>query len=486
MSSSCPTSSPALESQSAVERTPPEIIDYIFALGSSCISFGPSIPFPLLVSHVCGRWRDIALSSSHLWSTVACTQSAPRFPILKLLLERSGNHPLDLYFDFHFPKGYVETYPRRLPYNPDPKHPFSDSEYESTSYLTDSDKISKRLSLLTTSHSPRIRSFSVSSTNYTYISLSIRSFPRGPNPHLSSFEVSYVPGHEEISRRGTINFPLNRDGVASSLKRIKLRSVELNWASTSKRLAGLKSLELGDHTNGTWRSYGRLQTILASTPSLETLILDSAGSLSMVEDWPEDLVVELPCLRRMVLSKQRTEVAVAILSRLRLPAVRWLEINLSNKTGMARERRGAGMHDEIVRLLVPLVKKVEVIRMCGVRPHERVARALLAAMSSLRVFVLDSDHDAYDGRLYPCTLSPFIDFLSHSALSHSSHTPLFVHNLSHLVLPSYNIDQKQDYLDAVIECRPSSFVYAPMETDMLDTESILSKIGYKCGVVDEQ
>lgn len=479
MSTSCSTSSLALRSQSAVERTPPEIMDYIFALGSSYISFGSSIPFPLLVSHVCGRWRDIALSSSQLWSTVACTQSAPRFPILKLLLERSRNHPLDLYFAFNFPKGYVETYPHLLPHNSDSKHLLSDSEYESTSYLTDSDKISKRLSLLTTSRSPRIRSFSVSSTNYTYISLSIRSFPRGPNPHLSSFEISYVPGHENISRRGTINFPLNRDGVASGLKRLKLRSVDLNWASTSKRLSGLRSLELGDHTSGTWRSYGRLQTILASTPSLETLILDSPGSLGMVEEWPEDVVVELPCLRRMVLAKQRTEVAVAILSRLRLPAVRWLEIDLSSKTGMARERRGAGMHDEIVGLLVPLVKRVEVVRMCGVHPHERLARALLAAMSSLRVLILDANHDAYDERLYRCALSPFIDLLSHSTLSHSSHTPLFVPNLSHLVLPSCDIDQKQDYLDAVIECRPSLFIYAPMDTDILDTESIFSKIGYK-------
>ncbi|EIM79423.1 uncharacterized protein STEHIDRAFT_116607 [Stereum hirsutum FP-91666 SS1] len=485
--SSCSTSSLALDSQSAVERTPPEIIDYIFALGSSNICFGSSIPFPLLVSHVCGRWRDIALSSSHLWSTVACTQSAPRFPILKLLLKRSRNHPLDLHFDFNFPKGYVETYPHLLPHNSHSKHPFSDSEYESTSYLTDSDKISKRLSLLTTSHNPRIRSFSVSSTNYTYISLSIRSFPRGPNPHLSSFEVSYVPGHEEISRRGTLNFPLNRDGVASSLKRLKLRSVDLNWASTSKRLAGLKSLELGDHMSGTWRSYGRLQTILASTPSLETFILDNPGSLSMIEEWPKDVVVELPCLRRMVLAKQRAEVAVAILSRLRLPAVKWLEINLSNRTSMARERRGVGMHDEIIRLLVPLVKRVEVVRMCEVHPHERVARALLAGMSSLRVLILDSDRDACNRGLHPCALSPVIDFLSHSTLSHSSHSPLFVPHLSHLVLPSYGIDQKQDYLAPVIECRPNSFdIYAPTETDMLDTESILSKIGYKCGVVDEQ
>lgn len=487
MSSSCPRSSPALASQSAIEGTPPEIINYIFALGSSSVSFGSSIPFPLLVSHVCGRWRDIALSNSDLWSTVVCTQSAPRFPILKLLLERSRNHPLDLYFDFKFPKGYVEKYPGRIFCSSGSKPHFIDSEYESTSYLTDSEKISKRLSLLTTSLYPRIRSFFVASTNYSYISLSIRSIPRGPNPHLSSFGISYVPGHEEISRYGTVNVPLNRHGVTSSLKRLRLRGVDLNWASTSTCLTGLTTLELGDHEGGTWMSCDRLRTILASNSSLETLILDNSGSLGIAEEWPEDEVVELSSLTKLVLSKQRTEAAVALLARLKLPAVRWLEIVLPYRPDMAREQEqgGTGTHDELVRMLVPLVSKLTVARMVEVHPSRKMARALLAAMTNIRVLVLDCAQDAYDGRPYPSTLSPFLEFLSHSTLSHSSHAPLFVPHLSHLVLPDHDIEQKKDHLDVAVECRPASFnIYAPVETAMLNTEGILHRIGYESGLLD--
>lgn len=485
--SSCPPSSPALASQSAIERTPPEIIHYIFSLGSKSVSFGSSIPFPLLVSHVCGRWRDIALYSSGLWSTVVCTQSAPRFPILKLLLERSQNHPLDLYFYFKFPKGYVETYPHRLSGFSGSRPHCIDSEYESTSYLTDSEKISKRLSLLTTSRYPRIRSFFVASTNYSYISLSIRSIPRGPNPHLSSFEICYVPGHEEISRWGTVNVPVNRDGVASRLKRLRLRGVDLNWESTSTYLTGLTTLELGGHKSSTWMSYGRLQTILRSNSSLETLILDHSCPLRIAEEWPEDEVVELSNLTKLVLSKLRTEAAVALLARLKLPAVRWLEIVLPYRTDMAREREqgGTGMHDELVRMLVPLVNKLTVARMCEVHPSRKMARALLAAIPNLRVLVLDCDQEASDGRPYPSTRSPFLELLSHSTLSHSSHAPLFVPHLSHLVLPGHDVEKKEDHLDVTVECRPASFnVYAPVKTAMLDMEGMLHRIGYENGLVD--
>ncbi|EIM89432.1 uncharacterized protein STEHIDRAFT_167204 [Stereum hirsutum FP-91666 SS1] len=427
---------------SALDRVPPEILNHIFTLGSGPISFNDIKPFPLLISQVCGRWRDIALANSRLWTTISCTRDAPRFPILKLLLERSHTQPLNLYFDFTSPKDYIETYPCPAARHPITEHhPFADEEYESPFYLTDTDKVRKRLTLLTT-HRP-LRTYSVTSNNYSFVSLSLRSFPLGPAPHLIDFSVSYIPGYEDISRWGTVHVPLN--GVAPRLESVRLRGLDLYWGA-STFITGLTSLELRDHDSRVWISHPRLQAILTSNPGLETLVLDNSGPLGVADEWPVEEVLDMRSLKRLVFARQRAEEGAAILKRLRLPALRQLEIDLP----VMGQEREEGVHDEIMRLLVPLVEKLEVLRIEEVHCSERALCAFVAALTNLRVLVVNNNEHLLGDSLsfiQHSTPSTLISLLAECVHGSSPLSPAYVPRLSTLVLASLNRQHIHSELD---------------------------------------
>ncbi|KDQ08325.1 hypothetical protein BOTBODRAFT_191826 [Botryobasidium botryosum FD-172 SS1] len=63
---------------------------------------GKALPFNLLVSQVCHRWREVALNTGQLWTRIALSEPPPH-ERMKLWLVRSGNHPLDFFFDTHPP-----------------------------------------------------------------------------------------------------------------------------------------------------------------------------------------------------------------------------------------------------------------------------------------------------------------------------------------------------------------------------------------------
>ncbi|KDQ21812.1 hypothetical protein BOTBODRAFT_26224 [Botryobasidium botryosum FD-172 SS1] len=52
-------------------------------------------PFNVLVSHICHRWRKVALSTGQLWTCVELTEPPPQ-ERLKTWLDRSGSHSLDI------------------------------------------------------------------------------------------------------------------------------------------------------------------------------------------------------------------------------------------------------------------------------------------------------------------------------------------------------------------------------------------------------
>ncbi|KAJ8092878.1 hypothetical protein PM082_023511 [Marasmius tenuissimus] len=100
-------------SLSPVHRLPPEILAEIFK-GCRCeISHGsiwPSVPpSSVVLSMVCGRWREVALSTTALWSYISIvTGSWPPlkheklFRATQMLVSRSKRHPLTIrFFSFH-------------------------------------------------------------------------------------------------------------------------------------------------------------------------------------------------------------------------------------------------------------------------------------------------------------------------------------------------------------------------------------------------
>ncbi|KAL0572004.1 hypothetical protein V5O48_009959 [Marasmius crinis-equi] len=77
---------------------------------------------PIIISHVCSRWRDIAISSPFLWSTIAINLSfLPHFApdLLRIYLENSKQCLLDIRihgFYYDAPKGTETTWGTLVPH----------------------------------------------------------------------------------------------------------------------------------------------------------------------------------------------------------------------------------------------------------------------------------------------------------------------------------------------------------------------------------
>jgi hypothetical protein len=105
-----------IDELSPVRTVPNELLSYIFVL----CSFGHPIQFPchlhkvpyqVTISHVCSRWRQIALNTGTLWSNVGISQLAAceysrYLSIYRIWVGRAGSLPLTvvLYIDFNLYK----------------------------------------------------------------------------------------------------------------------------------------------------------------------------------------------------------------------------------------------------------------------------------------------------------------------------------------------------------------------------------------------
>jgi hypothetical protein len=88
-----------------IRKLPSEILQHIFCL---CVK-SKGLPFhlwlaALYISHVCFRWREVALATSDLWRTILVhtgwlteTHASSEETITKAFLERSGGLPLSVY-----------------------------------------------------------------------------------------------------------------------------------------------------------------------------------------------------------------------------------------------------------------------------------------------------------------------------------------------------------------------------------------------------
>jgi len=55
---------------------------------------------PLLLCQVCGQWREIAICTPQLWTSLYIHKLNPALPLLKLWIERSRDHPFSFFWNF--------------------------------------------------------------------------------------------------------------------------------------------------------------------------------------------------------------------------------------------------------------------------------------------------------------------------------------------------------------------------------------------------
>ncbi|KAF8432691.1 hypothetical protein L210DRAFT_3650159 [Boletus edulis BED1] len=216
-------------------------------------------PFTLAVSHVCWHWRNVALSTPSLWTTIPVPREARSpYPRVSTLLERSKNLPIDIIVSY----GDLDKH----------EDAPSDADLEI-------------LFPMLISHIHRWRTIKVMASEYhMYEFLSAVSGHSVPAaPQLTTLELY---DYEDTDNRDTFQHPTLFAGSAPLLTRIVLWRVHVDWdqpwvASASN----LTDLALAYHAEDAHPSWAQFSTILRGASVLQKLSLCQSGPSGELPLW---------------------------------------------------------------------------------------------------------------------------------------------------------------------------------------------------------
>jgi len=292
------------------------------ATGSSDFD-SPWPPFPIVVSHVCRHWRNIAFSTPSLWTTITVPpEERPPYEFAMTLLERSRGLPIDIYIDCEPHEHDCDV------------EPPSDADLKFLLSL-----------LIPHIHRWRTMELSVSEYHHMYVFLSAVSDPSTPTaPQLETLELYHHEEMEEFDSFGyhsmSKHFTLF-GGSAPSLTRLVLWGVHVDWnqpwiASASN----VTDLELAFHPEDVRPSWAQFASILRGASALEKLSLRLSGPSGDPPEWfieptpgsPADLnaPVQLPRVTDFILAFHSQARAIGLLRKFYLPALKNLVLDFDD------------------------------------------------------------------------------------------------------------------------------------------------------------
>ena len=293
----------------AIHALPIEILSRIFILGQPEGEYpefppiGPP-PFEILVSHVCQHWRQVALRTPHLWSTVHM-RTVPHVERAKQYLRRSGLLPLDI---------MVDT---------------CDQEEHIKDFLLFRDEFMPVFSILTP-YIDRWRSIQIKVRD-RQCKLGARQVLStcGPARNLEFLQLWHVETWETVDRLFTQIGPppvVVFDKSLPALKHIKLIGVNLPWVH-SPFLEDLTSVDFGLHADDVRIPYNLWERMMATSPHLERLSLHYSGPRWGDGHWP-NTCIKLLELQELNLEEMPTAITLALFARLHTPNISTLRLTL--------------------------------------------------------------------------------------------------------------------------------------------------------------
>ncbi|KAF8424455.1 hypothetical protein L210DRAFT_904383 [Boletus edulis BED1] len=223
------------------------------------------VPFAFVVSYVCQYWRNVALSTPSLWTTIVVTpEERPPFERVSTLLERSKNLPIDITVSY----GDLDEL-----YEDDFEPPSTDLEI---------------LFAMLIPHIHRWQTIKVTASEYYYhhmyaflSAVSDHSVPAASQ--LTTLELHFCDEELENDSRRFLYPTLGKHftlfaGSAPLLTRIVLWGVHVDWdqpwiASASN----LTFLELAYHAEDVRPSWAQFSTILRGASVLQKFSLRHSG-----------------------------------------------------------------------------------------------------------------------------------------------------------------------------------------------------------------
>ncbi|EPS98488.1 hypothetical protein FOMPIDRAFT_1107814, partial [Fomitopsis schrenkii] len=298
-----------------------ELLTRIFTLGTRDPVFdfsSPSAPIPrdppfeVLVSHVCVLWREVALRTASLWTSIVLTQ-ASHIPRARAYVARSSHYPFDILFDSASESEYVRGH-----------HIFREEFLPA--FETLKPHIARWGSLIL-----RVRDLPCKRHARTVLSTV------GPGPQLRALELWHIEEWNDADRLwGHVGPPpvVVFNGDLPVLQRLSLIGVNIQWSKASSPfLRNLTELELGVHSDDVRIPFDRWLDVLRESPRLERLSLHYSGPRIAAVPWRlPDGPVSLPALRDLKLADLDASYACALLRTFVAPHVRKLHLELGSTT----------------------------------------------------------------------------------------------------------------------------------------------------------
>ena len=365
----------------------------------------PSVPFQILVSHVCHRWREVALESYILWTTLDFTNRL-RLEQARMYIARSGGLPLNILIDCTFPENVDEEDHPDHPLYHENKKKFAedgedgadkmddgdDDEYDYIQFLSQNE-LAQILDLI----EPEVSQWGVfqfHASTYGYIHLLMSRLHKLPSaPLLETFEVCHFEDcddYEVFNGDDKTSF-LPFHGNAPLLKEAVLWGVHIDWdASLSSFLRGLLVLELSYHAKDVRPSYKTFKEIINNSPELHTLTLSLSGP-ALRNGLPHDVDIEeggwgttpltILSLKELALQFHDSKYASALVNHLDVPNVTSLLLNFEEED-----------YSEFVAALLKPVKgrtknlltNIEHMKISGLPCNVYSAETLLGQLGNLK------------------------------------------------------------------------------------------------------
>ena len=349
--------------------------------------------FQILVSHVCRHWREVALSSHTLWTTLDF-DNILQLERSKVFIERAHGLPLKIHIDCTIPEDTdEEDHPDHPLYSQNKETRKQVKDYDLQHFLSQND-LMQILDLIEpeVSHWGEL-DFHVST--YSYVQSLLSRLHKIPNaPLLKKFHVFH---HEEFDDFEFFNGDdktsyLPFHGNAPLLESAIFWGVHIDWDNSFHFLQGLREFELSFHSKDVRPSYTTFTQIIKNSPELRTLSISLSGPYlptgALFDDegqWgPEPF--EIPSVHHLTLQYDDPQSASAIIQHFYFPNLRNLTLDFDSEDYTSFVRK----------LLIPvkgrstsILPGLESLKISGLPCDIATVEAMLKQLTNLKVFELN-------------------------------------------------------------------------------------------------
>ncbi|KDQ25842.1 hypothetical protein PLEOSDRAFT_1046088 [Pleurotus ostreatus PC15] len=375
------------------------------------------LPFQVVASHVCSKWRSVALSTPSLWTTInICPYDSP-FDRCRAYIERSGGLPLNLDIDLTLEEYQVDI----------------EGDEDRGVVVDDIDLI---LDIICP-HSKRWRSIAVAATHYKSLHrVLVRFDTLPPAPLLEELQLQHL-AEEDLDPDAVFNPPSLKlpyfvpfQGKAPNLRNLSLWGIHFAWDeacleenNTATTINSPKSprttlfdsmeqlteLELAYHVSDVRPSFVAFASILRRSPLLTKLALSASGPAGSPSDWfiPGTKALQkiaLPKLSELDLRFHEPDYAVGLVQALDMPSLRHLTIDFDSAdyTDFVKVLAGQSISDRTAQLTGgrkqrSILSGLEFLKICSLPCDKRRRDLLLGELQNVKhLFLKCASEDVAD------------------------------------------------------------------------------------------